>query len=121
MDQQYFLITSNGGRNISYSSSSFGRSLNNVIEAISINNSGIVSIPQGISGYSTTSQINTLISNALSGYTTTAKINSNYVSNSSLSNYVTTSSLSDYSTTSRTNNLISSSLGSNQNIMSVIF
>ena len=78
-------------------------------------------IPQGISGYSTTSQVNTLIRNALYSYTTTANLSSNYVLNSSLSNYVTTSTLSNYSTTSQTNNLISSSIESNQNIMSINF
>ena len=108
----YFLSTSNGGWNISYSSSSFGISLNNVIMALSINNSGVVSIPAGISGYSTTSQVNTLISNALSSYSTTSATNTlittsltNYVTSSNLtstlSNYVTnsnlTSTLSNYS------------------------
>ena len=43
------------------------------------------------------------------------------MSNSSLSNYVTTSVLSNYSTTSQTNRLISSSIESNQNIVSVNF
>ena len=71
----YFLTTSNGGWNIAYSSSSFGISLNNVIQDLSINNTGIITIPQGISGYSTTSQVNTLITNA--GYTTTANLGSN--------------------------------------------
>ena len=115
------MTTSNGGWNISYSSSSFGISLNNVIQALSINNTGLITIPQGISGYSTTSQVNTLITNALSSYTTTAKLSSNYVSNSSLSNYITTSTLSNYSTTSQTNDSISSSIVSNQNIMSINF
>ena len=67
----YFLSSGNGVWDLSYSSSSFGISLNNVIEAISINNSGIVTIPAGISGYSTTSQVNTLISNSLSSYSNT--------------------------------------------------
>ena len=40
----YFLTNGNNGRNISYTSTSFGISLNNVIEAISINNTGVVSI-----------------------------------------------------------------------------
>ena len=40
----YFLTTSNGGWNISYSSSSFGISLNNVIQALSINNTGLITI-----------------------------------------------------------------------------
>ena len=115
------MTTSNGGWNICYSSSSFGISLNNVIQALSINNTGLITIPQGISGYSATSQVNTLITNALSSYTATANLSSNYVSNSSLSNYVTTSTLSNYSTTSQTNNLISSSMVSNQNIMSIKF
>ena len=115
------MTTSNGGWNIWYSSSSFGISLNNVIQVLSINNTGLITIPQGVSGYSTTSQVNTLITNALSSYTTTANLSSNYVSNSSLSNYVTTSALSNYSTTSQTNNLSSSSIESNQNIMSVNF
>ena len=75
------MTTSNGGWNIGYSSSSFDISLDNVTQALSINNTGLITIPQGISGYSTTSQINTLISNALSGYTTTANLSSNYVSN----------------------------------------
>ena len=34
-------------------------SLNNVIQALSINNTGLITMPQGISGYSTTSQVNT--------------------------------------------------------------
>ena len=49
----YFLTTSNGGWNIGHSSSSFGISLNNVMQALSINNTGLITIPQGISGYST--------------------------------------------------------------------
>ena len=36
----YFLTASNGGWNIGYSSSSFGISLNNVIQALSIDNTG---------------------------------------------------------------------------------
>ena len=115
------MTTSNGGWNIGYSSSLFGISLNNGIQALSINNTGLITIPQGIAGYSTTSQVNTLITNDLSSYTITANLSSNYVTNSSLSNYVTTSSLSNYSTTSQTNNLISSSIESNQNIMGVHF
>ena len=43
------------------------------------------------------------------------------MSNNSLSYYITTSTLSNYSNTSQTNNLISSSIESNQNIMSVNF
>ena len=38
-----------------------------------------------------------------------------------LSNYVTSSTLSNYSNTSQTNNLIGSSIVSNQNIMSISF
>ena len=34
----YFLTTSNGGWNIAYSSSSFGISLDNVIQALSVDN-----------------------------------------------------------------------------------
>ena len=98
---KYFLNTSNGGWNISYSSASFGISLNNVVEAISINSTGIVSIPQGISGYSTTNQETTSITNDLSCYTTTDNLSSNYVAIGSLSNYFTTSTLSNYSTTSQ--------------------
>ena len=110
----YFWTTSKGGWNIGYSLSSFGISLNNIIQALSIINTGLITIPQGISGYSTTSQVNTLITNALSSYTATVNLSSNYVSNSSLSNYVTHSALSNYSTTSQTNNLISSSIACNQ-------
>ena len=43
------------------------------------------------------------------------------MSNGSLPNYVTTSALSNYSTISQTNNLISSSIVSNQNILSINF
>ena len=102
-------------------SSSFGISLNNVVEAISINFTGIVSIPQRISGYSTTSQVNAIVTNALPGYTTTANLSSKYVTNGSLSNYVTTSTLSNNSTTSQTNNLIISSIKNNQNIININF
>ena len=70
----------------------------------SINNAGVVFIFAGISGYSTTSQINTLISNSLSNCTTTSGTNtlitnalSNYTTTSNLaSNYVSNSSLSSF-------------------------
>ena len=58
----FFLSTSNGGWNIGYSSSSFGISLNNVIQALSIDNTEYCS---GISGYSTTKQVNSIFSNSL--------------------------------------------------------
>ena len=83
-----FLTTLNGGWNIAYSSSSFGISLNNVTQALSINNTGLITIPQGISGYSTTNQVNILIANALTNYTTSSNVVSNYVSNTSLSNTI---------------------------------
>ena len=47
---------------------------------------GLITIPQGISGYSTTSQVNSLITNSLTNYTTSSNLASNYVSNTSLSN-----------------------------------
>ena len=84
----YFLTTSNGGWNIACSSSSFGISLNNVIRALSIDNTGLITIPQGISGYSTTNQVNSLITNSLTNYTTSSNLASNYVSNTSLSNTI---------------------------------
>ena len=84
----YFLTTSNGGWNIAYSSSSFGISLNNVIQALSLDNAGLITIPQGISGYSTTNQVNSLITNSLTKYTTSSNLASNYVSNTSLSNTI---------------------------------
>ena len=87
----YFLTYGNGW-NISYTSTSFGISLNNVIEAISINNTGVVTIPAGITGHSTTSQVNTLISNNLTNYTTTSGTNT-----------LITNALTSYSTTSQTN------------------
>ena len=80
------MTTSNGGWNIAYSSSSFGISLNNVIQALSIDNTGLITIPQGISGYSTTNQVNSLITKSLTNYTTSSNLASNYVSNTRLSN-----------------------------------
>ena len=47
---------------IGHSSSSFGISLNNVIQALSIDNTEYCS---GISGYSTTKQVNSIFSNSL--------------------------------------------------------
>ena len=114
----YFLTNGNNGWNISYTSTSFGISLNNVIEAISINNTGSVSIPAGILNYSTTSQVNTLITNSSSSYSNTTATNT-LITNAQ-SNYVSNSTLSNYSTT-QTNNLINSSIVTNQNIMSIIF
>ena len=110
--------------------------------AISINNTGAIIIPAGISGYSTTAQVNTLINNNLANYTTSANLSSNYASNTTLTNYSTTSqtstlisnsltnyvsnssltsTLSNYSTTTQTNTLVNSSIVTNQNIMSIIF
>ena len=132
----YFLTTGNNGWNISYTSSSFGISLNDIIMAISINSSGIVTIPAGISGYSNTSQVNTLISNNLSSYSNTTATNTlitnaltsysttsqtNNLISDILTNYVSNSTLSSYSTTAQTNNLISTSIVTNQNIMSINF
>ena len=82
------MTTSSGGWNIAYSSSSFGISLDNVIQALSIDNTGLITIPQGISGYSTTNQLNSLITNSLTIYTTSSNLASNYVSNTSLSNTI---------------------------------
>ena len=45
-----FLTTSNGGWNIAYSSSSFGISLNNVIQDLSFEITVLIIIPQLISG-----------------------------------------------------------------------
>ena len=73
--------------NLSFSSSSFGISVNNVIMAISINNTGVVTIPAGITNYSTTSQVNTLISNSLTNYVSNSNLSS------TLSSYVTSSNL----------------------------
>ena len=115
----YFLSSGNGGWNLSYSSSSFGISLNNVIKAISINNSGIVAIPAGISGYSTTSQVNTLISNSLSSYLNTTATGT--LITNALTIYVSNTTLTNYSTTSQTKTLINLSIVTNQNIMSVNF
>ena len=67
---------------------SFGISLNNVIQALSIDNTGLITIPQGISGYRTTNQVNSLITNSLTNYTTSSNLASNYVSNPSLSNTI---------------------------------
>ena len=96
-----------------------GISINNVIEAISINNTGVVSIPAGILNYSTTSQVSTLITNGLSSYSNTTATNT--LITNALSNYVSNSTLSNYSTTTQTNNLINSSVVTNQNIMSINF
>ena len=46
-----------------------------------IDNTGLITIPQGISGYSTTNQVNSLITNSLPNYTTSSNLVSNYVSN----------------------------------------
>ena len=132
----YFLTTGNNGRNISYSSSSFGISLNNVIIAISINNTGVVSIPAEISKYSATSQPSKLISNSLSNCVTSSNLTStlsNYVTSSNLtstlSKYNTTSQtnalisniLTNYSATSHSNSLVTSPIVTNQSIMTIIF
>ena len=59
----HFSTTSNGGWNIAYSSSSFGTSQNNIIQALSNHNTGFIIISQGVSGYSTINGVNSLITN----------------------------------------------------------
>ena len=90
----YFITSGTGGWNISTTSNSFAISLNNVVQALSIDNSGNLSIHGSLAGYSSTSQMNSAISSAISSSL------SSYVTNSSLSstlgNYVTNSTLSAY-------------------------
>jgi hypothetical protein len=105
----YFLSNGNGGWNFSYSSTGFNLSLNNVVLALSINNSGILTV-QGIAGYSTTSQMNSVISSALIPYATTASLGS-YATTSQVNSSIS-SALIPYSTTSQMNSAISSALSS---------
>ena len=86
MFKSIFLTPSNGGRNIAYSSSSFGIPLNNVIQALSIDNTRLITITQGMTEYSTTNQVNSLVTAALTSYTTSSNVASKSVSNTSISN-----------------------------------
>ena len=63
-------------------------SLNNVIQDLSIDDTELITILQGISGYSTTNQVNSLITKFLTNYATSSTLSSNYVSNTSLSNTI---------------------------------
>ena len=77
-----------------------------MIQALSTDNTGLVTIPQGITGYSTTSQTNTLIANSLSAYSSTSATNT-LISNA-LNNYTTTSNLaSNYVTNSNLSSTLS--------------
>ena len=53
-----------------------------------IDNTGLNTIPQGISGYSTINQVNSSITNSLTNYATSSNLASNYLSNTSLSNTI---------------------------------